>query len=333
MLARVANNLFWMGRYIERSEHLARYLSVNYFSSLDAPDDISQSRQFVFRSVMYMSANEIIGPEIDLNEQDVLFNVGLNKDVPYSVISTMTNAYENARSSRDLISTELFESINKIRNDVKNYSVDDFLKSSLYDFTAMVTNATSTIRTKIRSTLLHDEVYAIIMLGVYLERAMQISRIINSKVSDASAEKENYKDETDSLGYQWTTLLKCVSSYDMMRSYYKKTPNRQTTLEFIILNPKCPRSIKNCLNEINKYISIISIDKELSSDTAAFLIAKMKCEYDFKLYKDIDDSLESCIGSLVTKLEDIAEKLEEDYFKITNTCIVNASKKSEMSIN
>ena len=60
MLARLANNLFWMGRYIERSEHLARYLNVNYFSSLDAPNELSQSRQFVLRSIMFMSSNEII---------------------------------------------------------------------------------------------------------------------------------------------------------------------------------------------------------------------------------------------------------------------------------
>ena len=54
MLARVANNLFWMGRYIERSEHVARYLNVNYFSSLDAPNLKSQDRQFVLRSMLFM---------------------------------------------------------------------------------------------------------------------------------------------------------------------------------------------------------------------------------------------------------------------------------------
>ena len=56
MLARVANNLFWMGRYIERSEHIARYMNVNYFSSLDAPNELSQSRQFVLRSILLKSA-------------------------------------------------------------------------------------------------------------------------------------------------------------------------------------------------------------------------------------------------------------------------------------
>ena len=61
MLARVANNLFWMGRYIERSEHIARYLNVNYFSSLDAPNQLSQSRQFVLRSMCFMVGD----PELD----------------------------------------------------------------------------------------------------------------------------------------------------------------------------------------------------------------------------------------------------------------------------
>ena len=58
----------------------------------------------------------------------------------------------------------------------------------------MVTQSTSEVRSKIKSTLLHDEVYAIIMLGVYLERAIQVSRIINSKLSDVAASKEIYGD-------------------------------------------------------------------------------------------------------------------------------------------
>ena len=174
MLARVANNLFWMGRYIERSEHLARYLNVNYFSSLDAPDELSQSRQFVLRSIMYMADNEIIESDLDLKEEDVLFDVGLNPEKSNSIINIFKYAHENARSSRDLISTELFETINRINHSIKNYSVESFVKNGLYDFTLMITRSTAEIRSKIKGTLLHDEVYAIIMLGVYLERVLQV---------------------------------------------------------------------------------------------------------------------------------------------------------------
>ena len=320
MLARVANNLFWMGRYIERSEHLARFLNVNYFSSLDAPDELSQSRQFVLRSIMYMSANEIIDSDITLEEEAVLFNVGLNLEEPYSIVNTFISAHENARSSRDLISTELFECINKINHQLKAYPIEKFVKSGLYEFTSIVTQSASEVRSKIKGTLLHDESYAIIMLGVYLERAIQVSRIINSKLSDVAAVKESYGDATDH-SYQWSTLLKCVSTHDMMRSFYKKTPSRKTSLEFIILNEKCPRSIKSCLSQIYRYICIISNNRQITSDSAAFLIGKMKAEFKYKLITDIDDNIEEFTADLIDHLVLIAEKLEENYFDISNNLV------------
>ena len=76
MLARVANNLFWMGRYIERSEHIARYLNVNYFSSLDAPNQLSQSRQFVLRSMLFMVGDPENDESVALEEEKVLYKIG-----------------------------------------------------------------------------------------------------------------------------------------------------------------------------------------------------------------------------------------------------------------
>ena len=315
MLARVANNLFWMGRYIERSEHLARYLNVNYFSSLDAPDELSQSRQFVLRSILFMADNQIVHGNENVKEEEVLFDVGLNPEKPNSIISIFSYAHENARSSRDLISTELFETINRINHSIKGYPVSNFVKNGLYDFTLMITKSTAEIRSKIKGTLLHDEVYAIIMLGVYLERVLQVTRIINSKYSDVLAEQ---KSKPDLIGnsYQWSTLLKCVSVYDMMRRFYKKTPTKITTLEFLILNSKCPRSIKNCLNRIYYYMCIISKHREVPNNSAAFLIGKIKSEFEYKLIEDIDNDLESFITELIETLANIAEKLDEDYFNV-----------------
>ncbi|NNL02738.1 MAG: alpha-E domain-containing protein, partial [Eudoraea sp.] len=109
MLARVADNLFWMGRYIERSEHIARYLSVNYFSSLDAPNDLSQSRPFVLRSMVFMVGEPQADKSMDIIEEEVLFNIGLNPESAYSILNNVKNARENANSARDLISTGLYE--------------------------------------------------------------------------------------------------------------------------------------------------------------------------------------------------------------------------------
>ena len=99
MLARVANNLFWMGRYIERAEHTARFLNVNYFSSLDAPNKLSQSRQFVLHSICSVVGDDV-DDNIELSEEDVFFNVGLNPEKQYSILQCVKYARENANSSR-----------------------------------------------------------------------------------------------------------------------------------------------------------------------------------------------------------------------------------------
>lgn len=315
MLARVANNLFWMGRYLERSEHIARYMNVNYFSSLDAPNDISQSRQFVLRSMLFVADEEEIKDVKELDEQKVLFDIGLNPEKQFSIVSSINKAQQNANGARDLISTELYESINTLKRVVNNYDTNRFVKNGLFDFTTMITANVASLRTKIRGTLLHDEVYAIIMLGIYIERANQVIRIINSKYNDALIEKVNFGSSL-TKSYEWTTLLKCVESYDMMRRYYRKVPTSYTVLDFLILNPHCPRSIMNSLNCIQSYICYLSKEEMPHKDSAAFLIGKLKYEHQYKTIEDVQGDLKGFIEKLVDDLSLVGEKMDKDYFSL-----------------
>jgi uncharacterized alpha-E superfamily protein len=88
-----------MGRYIERAEHIARFMNVNYFSSLDAPNQLSQSRQFVLQSMLFMVGDPVSDPSKGLNEEEVLFDLGVNPEKSYSIISSIKVARENAKSS------------------------------------------------------------------------------------------------------------------------------------------------------------------------------------------------------------------------------------------
>ena len=311
MLARVASNLFWMGRYIERAEHVARFMSVNYFSSLDAPNQLSQSREFVLQSIMNMVGDDDLN--VKLTEEDVLYNVGLNEDKPYSIIQCIKIARENANSARDLISTELYESINRFYHFVVNYDAKAFVKSGLYDFTLHITEGTSVLRGKIRGTLMHDEVYALIMLGINIERSTQIIRIIQTKYIDAQKATGGYSNPIKN-SFEWTTLLKCAESYDMMRRFYKKAPNSLTTLEFLILNPACPRSVMNSLNQVHKHINVVDSIKVRDKSSAAFLIGKMRCEYEFKHIHEIEEDVKDFIQTTLDTLVEISVKLEKEYF-------------------
>ena len=313
MLARVANNLFWMGRYIERSEHIARYLNVNYFSSLDAPNELSQSRQFVLRSMLFMVGD----PENDekklLEEEKVLYKIGMDTDFPSSIINNVKYARENANSARDLISTELYESINKFYHFVLNYPKETYVKNGLHDFTVNITEMTAVLRGKIRGTLLHDAVYAIIMMGVNLERATQIIRIINSKYNDALKAQGSYGDKF-SNSFEWTTLLKCAESYDMMRRYYKKTPTSISTLEFLILNPNCPRSVMNSLNQVYRHIKVLDPSKRYNKQSTAFLVGRVRSEYEYKFVEEIEGNIKSFIENILDSLTKISQKMEKEFF-------------------
>ena len=313
MLARVANNLFWMGRYIERSEHVARYLNVNYFSSLDAPNQLSQSRQFVLQSMLFMVGDPQEDRKIPLMEEDVLFKIGLDHDSKFSIINNVKFARENANSARDLISTELYEAINKFYHFVLNYDKNKFVKNGLHDFTVNVAEMTDILRGKIRGTLLHDSVYAIIMLGVKVERATQIIRIINAKYNDALNAQGSYGDKF-SKSFEWTTLLKCVESYDMMRRFYKKTPTSITTLEFLILNPNCPRSIMNSLDEVYKYIKILDTSTNYNKHSTKFLVGKVRSEFEYKHIEEIEENIQLFIENILENLAQISIKMEKEFF-------------------
>ncbi len=317
MLARVANNLFWMGRYIERSEHVARYLCVNYFSSLDAPNELSQSRQFVLRSMLFMVGDPVENENDHLPESDVLHNICLNTDKAYSIINCVKSARENANGARDLISTELYEAINKFYHFVLNYSSDYLVKKGLYEFTTNVMEFTAILKAKIRTTLLYDDVYSIIKLGVNMERATQVIRIINSKYNDIQLiEKEKEKGKLVSSTLEWGTLLRCAESYDMMRRYEKNAPKSVNTLDFLILNPKCPRSVVNSLSEISIHIQVLSSEKKPAKDSTVFLVNKIYTEYKYKYIEEIEVDFRTFIEKILNSLVEVSKKMEKEFFYI-----------------
>ncbi|MGJ5641690.1 alpha-E domain-containing protein [Formosa sp. S-31] len=313
MLARIANNLFWMGRYIERAEHLARFINVNYFSSLDAPDKLSRDRQFVLHSICEM----VGGIECDkknLVEEEVLFNAVLNPENPNSILNCVKYARENANTSRDLVSSELYEALNKFYHFVMNYPKDYFKQRGLHDFTSHVTNQTSVLKGKMRSTLLHDDIYSIIKVGINMERATQVTRIIKAKYEDVEQTVEKKKKNPMKNSFEWITLLKCAGAYDLNRRLYKKTPTQLTALEFLIVNPHCTKSVIYSLHQMSKYINRLDPAKVSSKESAAFLINKMHCDYKYKTVEEVEGDVKGFINQTLSTLVQIGTKLENEYF-------------------
>ena len=309
MLSRVANNLYWMGRYIERAEHFARYSKEIYFSSRDAPIMETYDRKFVLESMLYMTG--IFDMEADV-EKDVLFKIGLDTENPNSIISILNVARENARGARNAISTDLWEAINKYYHLVNNYSVETYISTGFYDLTQIILEQTSIVQGKISGTLLHDEEWAIILVGMHIERVIQVIKIINSKLHDI------YKIElaghpVTEMSFEWTTMLRCTESFDMNRKFYRSIPNREQVLEFIMLNPQCPRSIAHSVNGIQKYLLKLDSDDSIDSRSIIYKIGKLCAQYKYLTFEEFENDIYGLLNSTQDLVMEISSELEKKY--------------------
>lgn len=309
MLSRVANNLYWMGRYIERADHLARYSKANYFSSLDAPILKTYDRSFVLESMLYMAG--IFDME-EIVERDVLYRIALDPENPNSIINNITFARENARGARNTISTDLWEAINTYYHKVINYPQEVYLTTGLYDFNQMILDQTSIVGSKIYGTLLHDEEWAIMLIGMHIERAIQIIRIINSKLHDIY-KIEQAGHPIAEMSFEWSNLLRCLESFDMNRKYYHTIPNRKQVLEFLMLNQNCPRSISYSLKGIRRYEEKISRNENQDSNATSFKIRKLSEQYRYLSYDEFKDDIYGLLNSTQSKIFEIADELEKKY--------------------
>ena len=298
-----------MGRYIERTEHFARYSNEIYFSSLDAPIMKAYNRNFVLESMLYMTG---IFDMKEIVEKDVLFKIGLDTQNPNSIISNITFARENARSARSAISTDLWEAINKYYHLVNTYPVETYISTGFYDLTQIILEQTSIVRGKISGTLLHDEEWAIISLGMYIERVIQVIRIINSKLHDIYKIERSGHSVTE-MSFEWTTMLRCAEAFDMNRKYYRSVPDKEQVLEFLMLNPHCPRSISHSLTGIKRYLEKISHNEVNDSKSISFKVGKLCAKYQYLSFAEFKDDIYGLLNSTQDQIMEISSELEKKY--------------------
>lgn len=309
MLARVADNLFWLGRYLERSEHLARYLSVQYFSSIDVP--YQQQRDRAILSIL-----EMVGMSTEKDrplEEEVLVGVALDEKNPVSILSSAFLGRENARSVRDSISNELWEAMNNYYLFVYEYPVDVYKTKGLHDFTTNVIRHCSLVRGKIESTLMHDVAWRFIQLGMHLERATQVIRILHSKMKDIQTLSELKLGDTLEL-QQWNILLDCLEAKDMCRKFYNALPNRMNTLEFLLLNPEFPRSVTFNLTNAHELLKAISPKKEFNKFSLEYKVGKDINHFKYLEVEEVEGNIIPFLEETLQKIHLICNLIVDEYF-------------------
>ena len=242
MLSRVADSIYWLNRYIERAENVARFIDVNMNLMLDLPAGVPQQ----WKPLVAVTGD--MEPFSDryneANSHNVIQFLTFDEDYENSIISCLKIARENARSIREVISSEMWEEVNSFYLMIQEASTQPKSLGALPKLFSQIKMASHRFAGVMDATMSHNEGWHFGQLGRLLERADKTARILDVKYFLLLPSAEWVGTPLDRI--QWISLLKSASAYEMYRkSQHHIIPS--CVAEFLILDRQFPRSIHFCL--------------------------------------------------------------------------------------
>ena len=252
LLSRVADSVYWMARYIERAENVARYIGVNMNLQLDLPQDPGQQWQSLIDTSG--DGQAFLERHGEANQHNVVDFLTFDKENPNSIFSCLRAARENARSVRETISSEMWEQVNAMYLQMTSQQLmpgyewhPEFfrqLRMSSHLFQG-ITDATMT----------HNEAWHFVRLGRKMERADKTSRILDVKYFMLLPSLSDVGTPYDDI--HWSAVLKSVSGLEMYRKRYGRLEPRDI-VEFLVMDRDFPRSIHYCVTRADASLRAIT---------------------------------------------------------------------------
>jgi uncharacterized alpha-E superfamily protein len=294
MLSRTADHLFWMSRYIERAESLARLLDVTWQMSL-VPQSLAAANQNWKAVIALNSLDEEFAARYSaVNAENVLRFMVCDTSNQASILSCLRLTRENAHAVRGTITSEMWETMNATWLEARERSFEQIANAGVGEFFDWVKMRSSLSRGVTIGTLLQDEAFHFIRLGTLLERADNTARILDVKYHVLRP----HGDEGATDFYQWGALLRSVSAFEVYRKAYRDVITPERVAELLILRRDMPRSLHFCLNGVVKNLELIA--NRQSGETqrqAGLLHAQLH-------YARIEDILERGLHEFLTDFMD-----------------------------
>ena len=251
MLTRVSNNLFWLSRYIERVENLARIADTTYKDSIEIEsnnpsyESHNQIWKPIFNNLGY--DKNVINNLINDKQEDIIFFINFSLDNKFSILNCISQARENARLVRDQISEEIWRELNRFHLMINSSQNNSNWNHNPADFYRKVIDFCMLLSGLINSTILHDEGWNFLQIGKHIERAdktLRILQIFNEKGTNNS----------NSI----SSTLRSATAYSSYLSATKGTFNAKSIYRFLLFAPSFPRSVRYCFRQLEYFLHQIS---------------------------------------------------------------------------
>jgi uncharacterized alpha-E superfamily protein len=312
LLSRVADSVYWMARYIERAENVARFIDVNFHLQLDLP--LAPAHQW--QPLIDTAGDTAVFKERygGASEEEVVQFLAFDDENPNSIYSCLRFARENARSVRETISLEMWEQINSMylqiqlqRGMAQHDSLPEVMRS--------IRLACHMFQGITDATMSHDEAWHFLRVGRMIERADKTSRILDVKYFILLPSPVNVGSPFDDL--HWTAVLKSVSGFETYRKQRGRISPTEI-VEFLVMDRDFPRAIRHCVDVAGDSLRVITgTPAGVLSYSSEQLMEVLRSELgQTRVDIVIRNGLHEYLDGLQTKMNSIGDSLKQDFFAL-----------------
>lgn len=304
MLSRVAESLYWMGRYVERAEDTARIVDVNYHRLLEEAKT-SKIWQNLIGSMGVAEGNEDVEPTAATALRLLAFDL----TSPSSVIGAIASARECARGARESISSEMWSSLNSTYFTV--LAPETRTEGGAHHFFAYVKERAALFSGLADSTMAHDDGWQFIHLGRSLERVDMTARLLGSCLSQGSSFAA------------WTRTLRSCSAYDSYLRTYRRGVDAQLVVEFLLLDRLFPRSVYSSLLNAESHLNelVPEMGRVGRADPVRRTLGRLRASLQYLKTDEILEDFPNFLGNLQHGCSEAHKEIEGKFFR-HNTAVM-----------
>ena len=313
MLSRVANAIYWMCRYIERAENVARFISVNLNLLLDMPSEGNRQWEPLVMTTGDQAFFERHHP--DYSQEAVIRFLTFERDYPNAILTCLAAARENGRSIREIISSEMWEHLNNFYLELADPAGPQMALADPLRFYKIIQMRSHLFTGLMDCTMSHGEAWNFARIGMMMERADKTSRILDVKYFMLLPRADFVNTPIDNI--QWMAVLKSASAFEMFRKrHHRITP--RSVADFLIFDRRFPRSIRHCTAKAQICLHRITGSSPGTSRNAAEKrLGRLMADLE---YADIDDVIQQgmheYLDGLQTQLNQVDTAIGRTFFNL-----------------
>lgn len=256
MLSRTADNLYWLARYVERAEYLARILEATQRLTALPLDTVGESNEWESAVATAGCAGAFYAAYNEANEENVTDFLAFSTDNPSSIRSCFEVARTNARAVRTALTVEMWDAINGTWLELQRYGNGPTSREEFSRFLRWVQESSLRFDGSAYRTMLRNDAYWFTRLGIYLERADNTARILDVKYHLLLPAQEHVGGPLDY--FQWAAILRSVSALTSYHWVYRESLKPWLIADLLILKDEMPRSLASCYENIVRYLDDIA---------------------------------------------------------------------------